>query len=64
MTHRKEYKVVLSAEYTDFGNKTSVEGFADDLNDMSDIILDFLHAMGFTYVYDVTFDKEELRIDD
>jgi hypothetical protein len=65
MTHGKEYKIVMSAEYTDFGNKTSVEGFADDLNDMSDIVLDFLQAMGFTYVYDVSFHKEpEFNLDD
>jgi hypothetical protein len=53
-----EYKITMSAEYLDFGNKTTVEGFTSDLNDMSDIILDFLRAMGYTYIYDISFHKD------
>lgn len=58
MLDKREYKITMSAEYLDFGNKTTVEGFVTDLNDMSDIVLDFLRAMGYTYIEDITFHKE------
>jgi hypothetical protein len=56
--HDYAYKITMSAETVDFGDKTTVESYATDLNDMSDVVLSFLNAMGFSYVYDVSFHKE------
>jgi len=54
----KEYKVKMSAEDIHFGNTISVENGVDDLGDLKEVILAFVHAMGFTYVEKVMLLKE------